>query len=103
VVSWYHTLVPAKLGRALSSRALHEAESEAGAPPGVSSDADGSAKVAWLGLLQVIDSLTRSYDAVGGQAGTLEVLLGAQALVQEIDREFPGHRSFRRPGFDAPR
>ncbi len=72
VVSWYRTLAPAKVGRALSSRALHDTEGEEGAPPAASSDADGSAKVAWLGLLQVIDSLTRSYDAVGGHAGTLD-------------------------------
>ncbi len=102
VVGWYHTLVPVKVARALSSRAHDEAERQQGRAPSVAADADGSAKVAWLALLRVVDSLTRSYEAWGDQTGTLEVLLGAQRLVEEIDREFPGHRSFRRPGLDGP-
>lgn len=89
VVGWYHTLVPTKLHRAGSSRAL-----------GSTDDAAGSAKVASLGLASVVDALTSRCQRAPHDSAGLALLVDARALMEAVEERFPHHLSFRRPGFD---
>jgi hypothetical protein len=89
VVRWYHTLVPAKLFRACSSRDL-----------GDSDDARGSAKVASLGLGRVVRALTEHCQVRPADRPGLELLMEACSILQALEDAFPGHMSFRRPGLD---
>jgi hypothetical protein len=88
VVGWYHTLVPTKLHRASSSRAL-----------GSTDDAAGSAKVASLGLASVVDALTSHCQRAPQDSAGLALLVDACALMEAVEESFPDHLSFRRPGF----
>lgn len=89
VVGWYHTLVPTKLHRASSSRAL-----------GSGDDAAGSAKVVSLGLASVVDALTSHCQRAPHDSAGLALLTEAGALMEAVEERFPDHLSFRRPGFD---
>mgnify|MGYP001594019958 CR=1 FL=1 len=89
VVGWYHTLVPTKLHRAISSRAMGSTE-----------DAAGSAKVASLGLASVVDALTSHCQRAPHDGAGLALLIEACALIEAVEERFPDQLSFRRPGFD---
>lgn len=98
VISWYHTLISAKIYRALCQekgerdRELAQAEQD---------DANGSAKVAYESLTRSIKALQRIYEWDEDlQASALNLLVEAERLRRGIDKEFPGHREFKRPGFD---
>lgn len=89
VILWYHTLIPAKIYRALSIPDAHDF------------DSDGSAKVAYLGLTESIKALQKIYHWDKNlEDNILPLLITAEQLRKGIDREFPGHRRFKRPGFD---
>ena len=94
VISWYASLIPAKVGRAFSSLAW----AEPGDLPG-RRDSDGSAKVALLGIershaawLEVADTGARV------QSFIADLVWMGEAL----ERQFPAARSFVRPAFDEP-
>jgi len=89
VVNWYHTLVPAKLHRACSSRDL-----------GSDDDARGSAKVASLGLGRVVHVLTEYCQVRPADRPGLDLLMESCDILQAVEDAFPGHMSFRRPGLD---
>jgi hypothetical protein len=98
VVAWFHTLVPAKIHRALTGFAADDPESR-----DWPADFDGSAKVALLGIershvawLQLLDRGRVSHADVDRFVGDL-VWLG-----EAVEREFPQARAFVRPGFDEP-
>lgn len=98
-ISWYHTLVPAKIYRALTQEFDEDIDKEM-AQIG-QDDANGSAKVAYDGLVKSISALQKVYkwdEALSDSALTL--LVEADRLRKGIDTEFPGHREFKRPGFD---
>lgn len=88
VVGRYLLLIPSKIHRALvGQREWPE-------------DARGSAKVASLAVTRLVESLTdwcaaHPLDSVG-----MELLLATGDLLQPIERAFPGHLTFRRPGLD---
>jgi hypothetical protein len=98
VVSWFHTLISAKVHRALQGLADDRPEDRDWPP-----DYDGSAKVALLGI-------DRS------QAAWLELVQHGMATDEEVapfiadlvwlgealERVFPGARAFVRPGLDEP-
>jgi len=89
VILWYHTLVPAKIYRALSM------------PNSRDFDSDGSAKASYLGLTESIKALQKIYHWDKNlEDNILPLLITAEQLRKSIDREFPGHRHFKRPGFD---
>jgi len=100
VISWYHALIPAKLYRALSSNMDHEIEEEL---KQISmEDASGSAKVAYLGLTRSIIALQIIYKWDEGlQDEIITLLAEADKLRKGINNEFPGHKSFKRPGFEV--
>ncbi len=64
-------------------------------------DANGSAKVAYLGVVRSLVALQKVYQWNEDlQDEALTLLVEADRLRRMIDKEFPGHRSFKRPGFD---
>lgn len=95
VISWYHTLIPVKIHRALQSKMEIEADEFA------QSDADASAKIAYIGIIKSIDALELIYNWNEDlQDSALALLVEINKLRKGIDKEFPGHRTFKRPEFD---
>jgi hypothetical protein len=98
VVTWFHTLIPSKIVRALEGIAS-DVPQERDWP----ADHDGSAKVALLGiershaaLLQMVDAGLASHPEVDPLVADL-TWLGT-----ELERVFPNARAFVRAAFDEP-
>lgn len=98
VIQWFHTMIFVKVHRAVSGR-LHDEETD----PEWPSDADGSAKVALMGIEE---SLVAWTDVSSTLPATLTSIL---PVIEHLDRlrcgveaAFPGARAFLRPGFDVP-
>ncbi len=97
VIVWYHALIAVKIYRALASAAMSRR-----GKPGLIDDAQGSAKVALLGIDRSRKALrqlqTRTRDA------RIERLMGRlERLGAELERRFPDARAFVRPGLDEGR
>jgi hypothetical protein len=97
VVAWFHTVVPAKIVRALTGLADDIPERDWPA------DHDGSAKVALLGIershvawLQMVDR------ALASRAQVEPFISDLVWIGEEIERVFPHARAFVRPAFDEP-
>lgn len=98
-ISWYHTLISAKIYRALCKE-KHQDDEELRQIE--QSDADGSAKIAYMGLTKSMSALQEIYKWDEEQRDTaLSLLVEAERLRKGIDKEFPGHKKFKRPGFDV--
>jgi hypothetical protein len=98
VVAWFHTLIAAKVHRALHGLADDRPEDRDWPP-----DHDGSAKVALLGIDRShaawLDLVRR------GMATDAEIAPFVADLVwlgEALERVFPDARAFVRPGFDEP-
>lgn len=97
VVEWFVFFIEAKLQRATTARA-----EEAGRPVAEQpSDADGSAKVALIGVdrstgawATLREHCPREADAI------LDLLVQLERLRSTTEQAFPSARQFRRPGFD---
>lgn len=99
VIQWYQFLIAAKLHRALHGRERFEREGPEAERVG-KEDADGSAKVALIGIDRSIAAwalLARHYPS---SSGIREIIAGLDRLRRRGEAEFPDARSFRRPGFD---
>ena len=97
VISWYHTLILVKIHRALQSKMETEIEADEFAQM----DADASAKIAYIGIMKSIKALKVVYnwsDELEDDALTLLVEL--DKVRECVNKEFPGHHTFKRPGFD---
>lgn len=98
-LSWYHIQVPAKVFRAIhdvcndcDGNELEQVDRD---------DTNGSAKVAHLGLLRSMKALLILQDCRPWLRDEItKLLLMIGDLVEAIDELFPGHKSFKRPGFD---
>jgi hypothetical protein len=98
VLCRYRYLVQAKVHRALLGREDEDLEDE-GQP--IPSDADGSAKIAHITCAAARDAARRLGDLDPALAPAAAVYVQtAERVLGLIDQAFPGHRSFRRPGFD---
>jgi hypothetical protein len=96
VLGWYHMQIAVKIDRALTGKIGKKITKTDRL------DAAGSAKVAYLGLLRCLDSLTKVYENNQPMASQVMPLLNAiYDLIEDVDREFPGHKKFKRPGFDS--
>jgi len=96
VLSWYHMQIAVKI-----DRALHGLRMKEDMPARVSHDAKGSAKVAFLGISKCLDALTKFYELYQPMHTEIMPLLTVlYEMMEEVDRIFPGHRNFKRPGFD---
>jgi hypothetical protein len=99
-LSWYHMQIAVKIDRALSGRASSAKFAEEYGP-GFLNDSDGSAKVAYLGIIRCMDALTKVYQ--WNQPFHLDImplLEMLHELAEEVDESFPAHKTFKRPGFD---
>lgn len=96
VVRWYQVQIQTKLFRTVDADDL---ASERLDP---ASDTNGSAKVALIGMDRSVAAWSVLYDLLPGEEDSiLDVLLHLDRLRKLTEREFPGARSFVRPGFDA--
>jgi hypothetical protein len=98
VIGWFHTMIPAKVHRAIHGLA-EDRPDERDWPP----DHDGSAKVALLGIdrshtawLELVD---RGIATDSDVAPFIEDLVW---LGEALERVFPRARAFVRPAFDEP-
>lgn len=101
VVRWYEFQITAKLFRALSKgpEDRFAAESDDFA----SRDADGSAKVALIGIERSIGAWTVLRDALPAHAEQIAAFLQTLTRLRTgVDQAFPNARAFIRPGFDDP-
>lgn len=95
----YRFFIPAKVHRALSGRDEPPLLDERGQP--FPSDADGTAKIAHVACAAAREA-ARRLGALDPALAPLaaETVRTADEVLQLIDDAFPGHRAFRRPGFD---
>ncbi|ULQ56744.1 hypothetical protein KJS94_00860 [Flavihumibacter rivuli] len=100
ILEWYSYLIPAKTNRAVS--ALEEAMNETGELHMICQrDADGSAKVALLGIDDCITSLLSLYSEWPEEEDNILLFLTNLSKVKAfILDEFPEAMNFIRPGFD---
>lgn len=98
VIRWYQHQIYVKIMRALSSRQdLIMEEMDADFP----SDADGSVKVALIGMDNSIAAWGKLHECFPDQAdGILDILMLLEKLRRNTENAFPKARSFVRPGFD---
>jgi hypothetical protein len=97
VIAWHHTLIPAKIHRALTGAASDRESGEEW------QDCDGSAKVALLGIDRS-DAAWREAAERGWAtwADASPVLADLAWLRARLEQAFPRARAFVRPGFDEP-
>lgn len=98
VIQWYQFQIPVKIVRAAGSVVPEDALAE----ETDRRDADGSAKVALLGIdrsltawAEVLCQLPEEEDRL------LPILAALCRLRRELEAAFPAARAFRRPGFDT--
>ena len=97
VVTWFHTLIPAKISRALFG--LAEAVEE----PETPADHDGSAKVALIGIERSHGAWLRAIERGLGTAAEIDPFIADLVwLGEELERVFPQAPGFVRPGLDEP-
>lgn len=98
VIGWFHTMIPAKVHRALLGLAEGSRNEREW-----SADCDGSAKVALLGIershVAWLDLVERGLVTNGDAAPFIADLVW---LGDELERVFPRARAFVRPAFDEP-
>lgn len=98
IIKWYFMQINVKLMRAFSSRYLDEAE---GWDMEDRKDSDGSAKVSLIGIDRSIAAwVTMLGQFPEEEKNILDMLVQLEQLKKGIEKEFPGARSFKRPGFD---
>lgn len=97
-IIWFHTLIHVKLMRAVQQIFDDEPEELEDYPK----DYDGSAKVALIGMDNSIDAWkTLLAHFPENEDDILKMLAHLQKLRTRTEQEFPGARSFKRPGFDG--
>lgn len=97
VIGWYQVFFLPKLTRAIHSR--EEERTEAWDFP---KDSEGSAKVALLGMDRSLSAWGEILALLGGQEeGILKIIKHLMQMRELTEKEFPGARSFVRPGFDT--
>jgi len=100
VISWYHTLIPAKVHRALSSKMEADQEEDGGREHAMG-DALGSAKVAYESVVRSMAALRRVYTWDQGlEDQVIPLLADLDRMRRQIQETFPGFQEFKRPGLD---
>lgn len=96
VVAWYHTLIAAKVHRALRGHQENDWDEN-----DAQSDWNGSAKVALLGVERSIGAWSVARDFLPHEQSRIRRLIARCGLVRRLLLEkFPDAREFVRPGFD---
>ena len=97
IISWYQPLIQVKIMRALQGMA----EAEETDPDGLDRDADGSAKVALIGIDRSLAAWRILLERLQqGWEDIREIMLLLERLRRKVEAVFPGARAFVRPGFD---
>lgn len=99
-ILWYHTLIPAKIRRALLSKFEEDKVKGKGGHQSVMEDAAGSAKVAYYALIKTISSLQTIYEWDKDDEA-ISLLAIAERICKMLDKEIPSHRFFKHPWFEA--
>lgn len=101
VISWYHIFISAKIYRALSSKMEAETEEDEELAGYSWDDANGSAKVVREALVKSMNALTKVYEWNELlHNDVMPLLSNIYGLIKGVDREFPEHEEFKRPGLD---
>ncbi len=99
VIHWYQYQIPVKIKRAISGKTKELKEPEAYAE--FPSDADGSAKVALIGIDHSIEGWGELYQQFPEKEDSiLSLLVMLEKLRKKLELNFPDARNFIRPGFD---
>ena len=105
VVAWYHTLIPAKIRRAVAGLLRQEearGRSSALLAESCLYDANGSGKVALVAIERSIAAWLRLREILPGhESALLNMLAALDRLRRGLRSALPGAESFRRPGFDG--
>jgi hypothetical protein len=97
IIRWYQHQIYVKLCRAASGMIRGELEEV----EYFQQDANGSAKVAILGIERSIAALGGLLDQFTDQENSiLDMLVALKKLSRQVDAAFPDARAFIRPGFD---
>lgn len=100
IVEWYHFFITAKITRALfgKMRVIQKGEED---DEDAMNDVNGSAKIAHEALVKSMDEFTKIIEWNKGLSDDImPFLIEIYGLINEVDKEFPGHKDFKRPGFD---
>ncbi len=98
VIRWYQHPIYVKLCRAATGVSREELQEMKGA----ARDADGSAKVALIGIERSIAAWAALLVHLPDRERTvLHILCALQRLLAQVETTFPGARAFLRPGFDT--
>ncbi len=97
VIRWYQRQIYIKLCRAATGMIRGELEGNEYDPQ----DANGSAKVALLGIERSIAAWATLQHRFPDHEDAVLALGTLQRLLRQVEAAFPDARAFRRPGFDA--
>jgi len=100
IIEWYHFFISVKITRALFGKmeAIQGGEED---DEDAMSDVNGSAKIAHEALVKSMDAFTNTIEWNKGlRNDIMPFLIEIYGLINEVDKEFPGHKKFKRPGFD---
>jgi hypothetical protein len=100
IIDWHHTNIWIKLARALTSDATAAAFGEPTGDP-LQTDANGSAKVALLGIEASAAAWRAMAAANAAESAAARALADLERLATRVERRFPDARRFIRPGFDT--
>lgn len=102
VVTWYHTLIAAKTGRAVSGLIKRKHEEGPLARLGLE-DANGTGKVVLAAIERSMAAWLRLREILPQREGEILELLALLGRIQGgIHAALPGSKAFIRPGFDSP-
>ncbi|MCP5538649.1 MAG: hypothetical protein H7A53_08370 [Akkermansiaceae bacterium] len=100
IILWFHTQIHVKLQRALGSQ-VEELDAPDYRDCEWPSDADGSAKVALVGIDRSLSAWTALRELYPEKDGEIfEILVPLDNLRRLAEQQFPKARAFKRPGFD---
>jgi hypothetical protein len=97
VIRWYQLQIWVKLCRAASGTLRAEIDGL----EGLQEDADGSAKVAILGIERSIAAWVTVLKYFPDHEDAIFSRITLQRLLRQVEAAFPNARAFRRPGFDT--
>lgn len=102
IIAWYHMLISVKIRRAIGGLRDRALLGELEEIP-CANDSVGSAKVVSESLVKSMAAYKKVYDLLPEfRDEILNLLLMAKRLSDAVDRSFPGHKEFHRPGLDGP-
>jgi len=101
VFGWYHAFIGAKVSRAVNGKMNASKEADEESRSFEEYDMNGSAKVAMISIERSINSLNVLYNLLPECTEEISnLLIKAGKLRNGVEKEFPGYKSFKRPGLD---